>query len=207
MGTIVYVDAFNLYYGALKGTRFKWLDLDAFCRRLLPRDQVTRVRYFTAHVSARPGDPQQPQRQLTYIRALETIPHLSVHLGHYLTHATRMPLANPAPGQPNTVEVIKTEEKGSDVNIATYLMLDACRGGCDTAVVISNDSDLKEPVAVARSEFGLKVGVVNPHPPARRSRALQPSFFKQLRKGTLAACQFPVEITDAQGTFRKPANW
>lgn len=94
-----------------------------------------RIRYFTAQVSARQGDPQQPQRQLTYIRALEAIPHLSVHLGHYLTNTTRMALANPQPGQPRTVQVIKTEEKGSDVNIATYLMLDACRGACDTAVV------------------------------------------------------------------------
>jgi hypothetical protein len=98
----VYVDAFNLYYGALRGTRYKWLDLDALCRRLLPSDQIHRIRYFTAHVAARPGDPQQPQRQLTYLRALETIPHLSVHLGHYLTHRTRMPLAHPGPGQPAT---------------------------------------------------------------------------------------------------------
>jgi uncharacterized LabA/DUF88 family protein len=105
------------------------------------------------------------------------------------------------------VEVVKTEEKGSDVNIATYLFLDACRGACDTAVVISNDSDLKEPVALARSEFGLKVGVVNPHPVARRSRALQPTFFKQLRPSILATCQFPPVLTDARGTFQKPATW
>ncbi len=207
MTTIVYVDAFNLYFGALKGTPFKWLDLDALCRRLLPRDQITGIRYFTAHVSARPGDPQQPQRQLTYIRALETIPHLSVYLGHYLTNTTRMTLANPKPGQPRTVEVIRTEEKGSDVNIAAYLMLDAGRGACDTAVVISNDSDLKEPVALARSEFGLRVGVVNPHPPARRSRAIQATFFKQLRRSAVAASQFPTLMADARGPFRKPAKW
>lgn len=205
--TNVYVDAFNLYYGALKGTRFKWLDLDALCRRLLPNDQINRIRYFTAHVSARPGDPQQPQRQLTYIRALETIPHLSVHLGHYLTHTTRMPLANPVPGQPATVEVMKTEEKGSDVNIATYLLLDGFRGECDTAVVISNDSDLKEPIALAQTVLGLKVGVVNPHPPGRRSRALQPTFFKQLRESALRSCQFPPVMSDARGAFEKPARW
>ena len=29
MRTRVYVDAFNLYYGALRGTPYKWLDLDA----------------------------------------------------------------------------------------------------------------------------------------------------------------------------------
>lgn len=60
--TNVYVDAFNLYYGALRGTTCKWLDLDALCRRLLPKDQIHRIRYFTAYVSARPGDPQQPRR-------------------------------------------------------------------------------------------------------------------------------------------------
>ncbi len=159
-------------------------------------------------MSARPDDPQQPQRpQLTYLRALETIPHLSIHLGHYLTHATRMPVANPAPGQPNTVEVIKTEEKGSDVNIATYLMLDGFRGDCDTAVVITNDSDLKEPITLAQTELGLKVGVVNPHPADRRSRALQPTFFKQLRSSVLSPCQFPSVMSDARGTFRKPAPW
>lgn len=118
-----------------------------------------------------------------------------------------MAVANPQPNQPRTVEVIKTEEKGSDVNIATYLVLDACEEACDTAVVISNDSDLKEPVALVRSKFGLKVGVVNPHPPARRSRALQPTFFKQLRPGAVAACQFPDVIADAKGSFRKPPGW
>ena len=206
-GTIVYVDAFNLYYGALKDSRFKWLDLDSLAKRLLPRDQIVAIRYFTANVSARHGDPGQPQRQQTYLRALATIPHLSIHLGHYLTHATRMALAHPAPGGPVTVEVIKTEEKGSDVNLATHLMLDACRGACTTAVVISNDSDLREPVAMAQSEYGLGVGVVNPHPPSRRSRALQPTFFKQLRPSTLKACQFPRVMTDGRGRFEKPSSW
>jgi hypothetical protein len=49
------------------------------------------------------------------MRALETIPSLSIHYGHYLTHVTRMPLANPRRGGARTVEVVKTEEKGSDV--------------------------------------------------------------------------------------------
>jgi len=54
--TNVYVDGFNLYYGCLRGTPYKWLDLDALCRRLFPRDRINRIRYFTAIVSARPGD-------------------------------------------------------------------------------------------------------------------------------------------------------
>jgi hypothetical protein len=74
--------------------------------------------------------------------------------------------------------VIKTEEKGSDVNLAIYLLLGAFKQDCEAAVVISNDSDLKEPIAVAQRELGLIVGIINPHLPQRRSRALQPTFFR-----------------------------
>jgi uncharacterized LabA/DUF88 family protein len=207
MATNVYVEAFNLYYGCLKGTPYRWLDLGALCTRLLPKDQINRVRYFTATVSARPDNPDAPQRQQVYLRALETVPDLSIHYGHYLSHVTRMPLANPRQGGARTVEVMKTEEKGSDVNLATFLLLDAFKRDCDVAVVISNDSDLKLPIEVVQSELGLRVGVLNPHPPARRSRALQPTFFKQIRTSALAACQFPAGLTDAKGAIRKPANW
>ncbi len=62
MGTIVYIDGFNLHYGAVKGTAHKWLDLDATCKRLLPTDKIEKIRYFTARVSARPDDPQQAIR-------------------------------------------------------------------------------------------------------------------------------------------------
>jgi len=192
MATNVYVDASISYYGSLKGTPYRRLDLGAFCARLLPKDRINRIRYFTATVSARPDNPDAPQRQQVYLRALETIPGLSIHFGHYLSHVTRMPLANPRRGGARTVEVVKTEEKSSDVNLATYLLLDAFQRDCDVvAVVISNDSDLKLPIEVAQSVLGIRVGVVNPHPPARRSRALQPTFFKQIRTSALGACQFP----------------
>ena len=83
MQTIVYVDAFNLYYGCLKGTSFKWLDVVALSRLLLPGHSILRVKYFTARVSPRPGDPGQPQRQQAYLRALETRPEIEIHYGHY----------------------------------------------------------------------------------------------------------------------------
>ncbi len=55
MATNVYVDGFNLYYGSLKDRPYRWLDLDALSRVLLPRDQINRIRYFTARVSDRPS--------------------------------------------------------------------------------------------------------------------------------------------------------
>ncbi|MDQ6820360.1 MAG: NYN domain-containing protein [Actinomycetota bacterium] len=202
----IYVDAFNVYYGCLKGTSCKWLDYRCAVLSAVPRDEIHRIRYFTARVRPRLDDPEQPQRQQAYLRALETIPHLTVHHGRYLTHKTRMPLARPRPGV-KTVEVIKTEEEGSDVNLASYLLLDTFRKDCEVAIVISNDSDLKEPIELAQNELGMTVGVVNPHPASRRSRALRPTFFKQLRPTTLSACQFPVQMRDARGVIHKPASW
>lgn len=207
MATVVYVDGFNLYYGAVKGTPHKWLDLEALCRRLVPKDQIIEIRYFTALISARPNDPNQAVRQQTYLRALGTLPLVTLHLGHYLSHRTRMPLAEPPAAGARTVEVIKTEEKGSDVNLATYLLLDAFQDRCDTAVVISNDSDLAVPIRVAEQELGIRVGIVNPHPAKRRSRVLRSTFFKQLRASTLAACQLPLVLEDAQGQIRRPKGW
>lgn len=79
MKTNVYVDAFNLYYGCLKGTPYRWLDIAELCRQELPANTLNRIRCFTARVSARPGDPDQPIRQQTYFRALLTIPRLTIH--------------------------------------------------------------------------------------------------------------------------------
>ncbi len=207
MKTNVYVDGFNLYYGAVKGTPYKWLDLAALSARLFPRNQINRIRYFTAIVDSRPPDLQQPVRQQTYLRALHTLPNLSVHLGTFRTRPVRMTLVHPPRGGPRTAEVWKTEEKGSDVNLASYLLLDAFRGDCEVAIVFSNDADLKEPIDITRNELGIRVGVVNPHRSARRSLDLQPTFFKQLRQGPVAASQFPAVMRDVQGQFHKPDSW
>ena len=83
---------------------------------------------------------QKPQRQNVYVRAQQTIPNLSVHYGVFLSHVVRMPVADPPP---NTVSVIKTEEKGSDVNLATYWLTDGFEGDYERAVIISNDSAFK----------------------------------------------------------------
>lgn len=206
--TNVYIDGFNLYYGALKGSPYKWLNLELLCGQLLPKDTISRIRYFTAKVSARPGDPQLPVRQETYLRALETLPTVSIHLGVFYSSTARAYLAHPPVRGPKTVEIIKTEEKGSDVALATYLMLDACRGDCDTAVLVTNDSDLREPLRLVRDELCLRTGVINPHPPNRRSRALEATFFKQLRPKALVVSQFPDQITDHGGRkISKPSGW
>jgi uncharacterized LabA/DUF88 family protein len=207
MKTNVYIDGFNLYYGCLKNSPHRWLNLAELCRLLLPKDVIHRIRYFTARVSARPNDPDQPIRQQTYLRALETIPNLTITYGSFLTHTVSMPLANPQPGQSAYTDVIRTTEKGSDVNLATYLLFDAFRNDCDVAVIISNDSDLREPVRIATQELGKKVGVINPHKHPSRELVQYATFVKQIRQGVLRASQFPASLTDKNGTFHKPKSW
>ena len=205
--TIVYVDGFNFYYGALKATPYKWLDYEALCRRLLPRDDIVKIRYFTARIKAQPDDPQRANRQETYLRALATLQLVEIHYGRFVTRPVRLPLASPPSTGPRTVEVLRTEEKGSDVNLATYLLLDAFKGRCDTAVVISNDSDLAGAVRIAQNDAGIKVGVINPHLAKHRSVRLQGTFFKQLRRSVLPQTQLPPVVHDERGAIRKPDSW
>jgi uncharacterized LabA/DUF88 family protein len=206
--TFIYVDGFNLYYGAVKGTQYKWLNILQLCRLLLPGAEIERIKYFTARVSARKDDPGKPTRQQIYLRALRTLSGLEIIYGSFLSHEVMMPVADPAPGQPRFVRVTRTEEKGSDVNIATHLVNDAYRRIFDSAVLITNDSDLLAPIRIVKEELKLDVGILNPHRHTP-SRVLTryASFIKQIREGALKASQFPETMSDGKGEFRKPKAW
>src|SRR5579859_2678113 len=160
--TNVYVDGFNLYYGAAKHTSYKWVNLAELCVQVLPGLNINRIRYFTALVKPLPSDPHTRLRQEIYIRALETLPNLTVHYGHYLQSTVSMPLATPPASGSRFASVLKMEEKGSDVNIATYMLVDAFRNDCDQLIVITNDSDLAEPVRIINKELKIPVGIFNP---------------------------------------------
>ena len=208
MKTYVYVDGFNLYYGAVKDTPYKWLDLNKLSCLLLPKHDIAQIKYFTARVTGRSGDPDQPTRQQTFLRALRTLPNLEIIYGHFLSNEVYMPVAGRGFGERRKyVKVIKTEEKGSDVNLAAHLLRDGFRGEYDAAVLITNDSDLVEPVRIVRHELGRVVGILNPHPEASRVLARQASFVKQIRKGVLQASQFPDQLADSHGTITKPPVW
>jgi len=204
----IYVDGFNLYYGAVKDTPFKWLNLRRMCELLLPEYSIGKVKYFTARVSARADDPNKPTRQQIYLRALRTLPDLEIVYGTFLSHEVSLPLAMAVPGGPKFARVIRTEEKGSDVNIAAHLINDGYKRAYDVAVLVTNDSDLLEPIRMMRTELHLPVGILNPHEHTP-SRVLlkHASFIRQIRKGVLAASQFPSVLSDAKGALHKPLPW
>ncbi len=223
-----YVDGFNLYYGAREavatfapGISWKWLDIEALCRSKArsawPNAEMVGVHYFTARVKRRRDGDGAPDRQDAFLRALERR-GVEVIPGHFLQKTKLRPLvSNPR----RMVEVHDTEEKGSDVNLATRLIADffLARVSYDAAIVVSNDSDLAMPIALLRAQ-GLPIGVVNPHrnpTPLLWPRGLGlPHFGRRVEVTDLAACQMPDPITDEDGTvlvtrsgatIRMPAAW
>lgn len=218
MQTNVYIDGFNLYYGALKGTSYKWLNPQALTASLFPKSSINRIRYFTARITARPDDTDAPNRQQFYLRALRTLPMLDIIEGQFKDRVGRYPrypyqyAPGAGPGAlPLMEQIIKPEEKGTDVNLASYLLFDCFNGEYEQAVVISNDSDLALPVRMVRDEFGKTVIVVNPVRKARRGvREMEEASTRMVHRispALLARSQFPYHLSDARGTFSKPPGW
>ena len=207
MRTYVYVDGFNLYYGALKDTAWKWLDLPALLAKILqPQHDILTVKYFTARVSGTSADPSKPQRQDVYLRALQRYrPEVKVYFGHFLSHRVRVPLAQPI-GNRRTAEVIRTEEKGSDVNLAVHLLNDGWLDVYDCAVVVSNDSDIAEAMRLVSRHHGKRIGLVTPGT-GRPSRQLMvhADFARHIRPNALRQSQLPDPIPST--TISKPLRW
>lgn len=218
MRTIVYVDGFNLYFRLLqKRPALKWLNIKALAERLLkPTNQIVAVRYYTARVSGRLS-PQGPARQQVYLDALATVPEISVHMGTFLSSEKfaglvhpptfRPPIALPQPW-PDVVKVLKVEEKGSDVNLACHLLLDAFQNKYDVAAVLSNDSDLVEPIRIVTQELGKPLGLLSPVSAPNPELSRVASFIRRISVSDLAAAQFSSPLPRAgQLDLIRPAAW
>jgi hypothetical protein len=114
----------------------------------------------------------------------------------------------PEPNARFMVSVARREEKGSDVNVASHLLLDLMHQRIDAAVVVSNDSDLALPVREARRLA--HIGLVNPTPsyPAGAlngdaSDGVGRHWWYQLTVEDLAAAQLPAAI----GKLSRPSGW
>jgi uncharacterized LabA/DUF88 family protein len=237
MKTIVYIDGFNLYYRMLKARpHCKWLNLLQLASQLLDKShKITRVNYYTARLSARAHDPEAPARQAIYLSALSSIPEIAIHEGNFMTSEVWMPLFKPPQAKPDdsldvtipdiftlanpnnytwikpapdVVKVVKFEEKGSDVNLGAHLVRDAFTNAFDVALVLTNDSDLVEPIRIATMEAGKKVGLLVPVKSPHQSLSAVASFYLHIRTGHLTRSQFPDHIILPNGhNLSKPASW
>ena len=208
MRTTIYVDGFNLYFDALKGTPYKWLDIQAMCGAMLSaQNEITCIKYFTAYVSATPQEPQRGIDQQIYVRALRRMtPCVEVITGQFATHEVVKKLVTPIAGQRHA-KVYETTEKGSDVNLAVHLVNDAWLNLYDCAVVVSGDSDLAESINLVRKYHKKKaVGVFAPGKRGMSKKLIYASsFVRSISTTVLQASQFPSHIPGSN--LFKPVDW
>jgi hypothetical protein len=175
---------------------------------LRPENRIDRLRYFTADVSGR-RDKDAPSRQQVYLRALKTRTEVSIHKGNFLSGIKWAEIAAPpskfVKPNPVTVLVVKTEEKGSDVNLASHLLSDAFNDRFEIGVVLSNDTDLVEPIRMVKEELSKPVGIICPSSKPARSLRNVASFVRHVSPSRLAASQFADPIPGT--TIRKPQTW
>ncbi len=203
--TAVYVDGFNLYYGCVKGTPYRWLDINRLLQIVLPKNDITLIKYFTARVKPTPSDPDAPKRQSVYLKALKAhIPHLEIIEGRFLRVTTTV---ETSPGK--FVRGQKSKEKGSDVNFAVHMLNDAWSNLYDIGVLVSNDTDLAEAMTLAQQHCGKTVGLMSPI--CKKGRRVSEhlrrlaNFHKSIRNSALSRSQLPSPIP---GTgLHKPKRW
>ncbi len=119
-------------------------------------------------------------------------------------------LRNPA------VDAIKAmvhamEEKGSDVNLASHLINDGWANRYEAAIVISNDTDLVEPIRIVVQELKKPVTILSPsklrgdkYEAASRLLSVA-SHVRYIRKSHLNSSLFPDTISGT--TITKPTGW
>ncbi|TCO57259.1 NYN domain-containing protein [Actinocrispum wychmicini] len=217
---------------------WRWLDLRALATALVaeqghiwPGAQVDRVVYCTARINStfNAGGALDQNVYLDALCAANSVDH--IEFGNYISKVIARPLAIanrrnrpvlttpawpiivqqqdvPIPDATFIASVATWEEKGSDVNVASHLLVDVVSGAVDAALVISNDSDLKMPVREVRERVPL--GVVNPGG-GYTARALSGDstdgvgrhWWRALRAADFRARQLP----DPVEKYRKPFDW
>ena len=211
---IAYIDGYNLYYGLLKGTPHKWLDLWSFARTLLlPHIDLIAVKYFTAPIRTYPYDLAASDRQKIYLQAIDAIGNVEVVHGFYSKNKALAPFADPQCASCNVthdgfVPIVKLEEKRSDVNLAVSLVSDAALGKADCFAVITGDSDQVGAIEAVRRLFGKQTIVFNPHSTESRHLKIAASYYKNIPRDLPAQCQLPDIIPLPNGhTIHRPPAW
>ena len=213
--TNVYVDGYNLYYGLLKGTPDKWLDLSCLVRSLLaPDHEIGTIYYFTSIITPYPHDAAAIEDQNVYLQALATDPLVRIVKGKYTRRAAHLPPTSKRCQSCDElhngyVRVMKFEEKQSDVNLAVQAVHDAALNLADSFVILTGDSDQIGTVLSIRKDFGKQVLVFNPHESNSLELKMAATFYRSIPRDLPARCQFPDEIlTGKKGkVIRRPSGW
>lgn len=214
----IYIDGFNLFYGALK-TRKKYRFLNVqklaleVCKSYLSKTnfEIETIKFFTARVSRRYKEDESPKLQQIYLSALQTIPKLEIITGNFLIHqkiAPLYPLKFDEFGKVKTSTFLYTEEKGSDVNLASYILKDSFLSKVDILIIITNDTDLKTPIEIVSKELKKEVLIISPSSKTAYSlKNIKNVVCYNIETSDLAKSQFPSVIEYNGKIIVKPASW
>ena len=212
--TIVYIDGYNLYYGLLKGTPYKWLNLSMFARKLPPDEhEIVAVKYFTACTLTYPHDEAAVERQNIYLQAILTLADVKVINGFFKKNKVLMPVYEESCKKCNVpcdgfVRVMRLEEKRSDVNLAVEMMVDVALSDVDCLVVITGDADQVGTIEAARWRFNKTVVVFNPQKSVSDHLKRAASYYKNIPRDLPARCQLPDVVPLTNGRFiHRPPAW
>jgi len=204
--SIVYIDGFNLYYGAIRGGPHKWLNLERFFKLLLPGDDIQVIRYYSALI-----DGPHRRNQVTYLRALETLPLVETILGQFKNKQVTCRVSGCS--YTGSRRFTTTEEKRTDVNIAIHMLDDGCRDLCDRQILVSGDSDLVPAVNHVKQRFpNMEIVVYVPAREGTRGAAVElrsaADKDRLLPLQILPHAQFPARVPDGSGGFiERPSTW
>lgn len=183
MDTIVYIDGYNLYYGLLRHTAFKWLDVLKLFQNIVkiqnPSSKIIKIKYFTAPVKANFSSHGQESvtAQNLYHRALKYIYGDSIDIiyGYHTVEKGYPPRYQKPINKDDRVEIWKFEEKQTDVNIALHMYRDAVNETCTQQILVSNDSDLELPLKLISSDKAdIILGLIIPRPKPTGSKHSRP---------------------------------
>lgn len=198
--TIVYIDGYNLYYGLLKGTSDKWLDLAKFAKELVGAEHnVLTVKYFTSWVKPHPYEVAAVERQNVYLQALQAHGSVETTLGFYSKRKKLLPAVEDAclscdKADKGLLRVVVLEEKRTDVNMAVSMVVDAAKPNVDCIAIVTGDSDQVGAIEAVRYIYGKKVLVFNPHKTFSDNLKRAASYYKNISCDLPARCQLPDEI-------------
>lgn len=171
MKTTIYIDGYNLYYGALHGTPYKWLDVVKLCKRICneqqPSSKITAVKFFTAPVKAKVSTHGQQSlvSQAAYLKALRTLHPDTIEIiqGYFIQERGALPRYKKPIDKNDKVHVWRLEEKKTDVNIALHMYRDVVQKKSDQIVLVSNDSDLVPSLEFIKQDYPeIVVGSIMP---------------------------------------------
>ncbi|MBT3206309.1 MAG: NYN domain-containing protein [Gammaproteobacteria bacterium] len=227
MRTNIYIDGYNLYYGRLKHTDHKWLDIKKLFEHILkiqsPKSSINKIKYFTADIKSKVASHGQvaQQAQNNYNRALELLypDYFEIIKGYYSLDFANLPIYQKPPDKSQRAKVWRLEEKQTDVNIALHMYRDVVKTDCDQIVLVSNDTDLEPALEAIREDKGnsVQIGVIIPiekqtqgkrHRPANQRLSQYADWTRHhILDDELASSQLPLKIPTNKKPIIKPNYW